>query len=96
MCENNAFMRSYGDTYIHVDGMTNTPRSSTDWYWTNSGRKINFPIPWQRVQPDFFLNEYCLSFMSYNVPGFNDLPCETYIAPFVCQRLDYFVPVRAN
>ena len=100
MCLKNDFILSYGESYFHIDGMTQTPNSTTEWYWTNSGRKISFPIPWQPKQPDLFGGvEYCLSFMAfryYNVPGFNDIGCKSVMMPFVCQRLDYVIPVRIN
>jgi len=100
MSINNAFIQSYGTTHIHIDGMTLTPRSTTDWHWTNSGNRISFPIPWQPGQPDFHKNnEYCFSFIAgqdFFAQGFNDIECKDYIAPFVCQRLDSFIPVRTN
>ena len=92
ICKNNEFIKSLGSPYIHVDGMTQTPHSPTEWYWTNSGRKVSFRIPWQNGQPDFDGDEYCLSVVANE--GFNDLPCETYIGSFICQRLDYFSQAR--
>jgi len=101
MCINNDFIQSYGLIHIHVDGMTLIPNSTTEWYWTNSGKKISFSIPWQPGEPDFYGgDEYCFSFIAFrylsNFLGFNVLNCKGYTAPFMCQRLDYFVPVRIN
>jgi hypothetical protein len=99
LCYDNDFIQSYGLTHIHIDGMTQTPNSTTEWYWTNSGKKISFSIPWHPGQPDFFGDEYCFSFMASplaNVLGFNDMRCNDYIAPFVCQRIDFSIPVRLN
>jgi len=79
--------------------MTPSGNTSIDWYWTNTGTKVSYSIPWQNGGPDFFNGiEYCLSFTG-NEPshvGFNDHPCFGLLTPFVCQRIDYFVPARAN
>lgn len=95
MSKEHEFMKSFGDPYFICDGMTSLPHSPTDWYWTNSGNKVSFFIPWQNGQPDFGGEaEYCLSFMIND--GFNDINCQNHIAPFVCQRLDYFAQIREN
>jgi len=79
--------------------MTLTPRSPTDWYWTRNGEKIAFTIPWQPGEPNFENDlEYCLSVWIQDVEiiGFNDANCQNQTWPFVCQRFDYFIPVRMN
>ena len=95
MIENHEFIKSSSFWYYHIDAMTLKPNSSTDWYWTNSGHKVSFPMTWALNQPDFAgSNEYCLSIVPRE--GFNDLPCMNFKTSFICQRLDYFSQIRDN
>jgi hypothetical protein len=97
LTEVNAFMSmskrnesSTAHIWYHIDGMTLTPFSPTDWYWTNSGNKVSFLMPWAYNQPDFYGGtEYCLSIFPNE--GFNDIPCDSSVESFFCQRLDYFL-----
>jgi len=95
--KNHPFVISYGGYHMLVDGITNTPNSTTDWYWTNSGTKVSFALPWQRGEPNY-LNEgeYCLALSAHepSTLGFNDFPCQIGLRAFVCQRIDFFVPVQ--
>lgn len=71
---------------ILIDGITPTPKSPTDWFFTCTGKKINFPIPWAPNEPnDFEGNEKCLSIKNrHSVWEINDIPCnETF--SFACQ-----------
>lgn len=82
--------------WIFIDGMTLTPKSSTDWYWTNSGKKISYPIPWFPGQPDNYNeDEQCLTISHTNFL-FNDQVCQNYPSLFVCQRIDYFISRSSN
>ena len=100
MSKNNPFVYALWAVYICVDGMTDTSSTTTEWYWTNSGRKISYAIPWQSESPQIPEGtQYCLTFTA-NEPssiGFVGIQCE--IIPkwhFVCQRVDYFIPARVN
>ena len=78
--------------WIFIDGMTLTPKSTTDWYWTESGEKISFSIRWASDQPDNWRgNEKCFS-IGKRYPndkfGFNDHACSNVNLPFICQRID--------
>ena len=95
----NAFIKAYHLSHFYIDGMTLTPNSTTDWYWTKNGEKISFSIPWQPDEPNFDSNvEYCLSvwIQDIKVIGFNDGQCQNIEWPFICQRIDYFVAVNFN
>jgi hypothetical protein len=85
--------------YVIIDGMTLTPLSTTDWYWTRTGEKIPFTIPWREGEPNFMNDiEYCMALIlqeQFSI-GFIDFPCQTYEHPFICQRIDYLIPVRMN
>ncbi|CAG9805251.1 unnamed protein product [Chironomus riparius] len=98
MCENNEYIKSIADPknfWIVIDAMTTTPKSATEWFWTNSGRKISFTVPWAPNQPDFFENhEYCLAIgKDQSTPNyrFNDMPCLNINRPFLCQNFDYMI-----
>ena len=99
IAKNNPFVHELWAIHLLVDGMTSTVNTSIDWYWTSSGNKVSYPLPWQKGAPDFLGGvEYCLAF-SANEPstiGFNDFSCDSSVSPFVCQRIDYFVPARSN
>ncbi|CAG9807028.1 unnamed protein product [Chironomus riparius] len=99
MAKENSFVKSLGGVHMLVDGMTPTPNTTTEWYWTNTGTKVSFTLPWQEGEPNFLNNgEYCLALSAHEVStlGFNDFPCDVGLSPFVCQRADFYVPLRAN
>lgn len=77
-----------------TDGITATPKSSTEWYWTSSGKKVSYALPWNPGQPDYKLNkEYCLAIgrvRSYNPLKFHDFPCTEDPRQFICQRKESF------
>jgi len=89
-------IKSFGIVWILIDGITSVPRSTTEWYWTKTGNKISFTLPWGPGQPDFDRNrELCLSVGKGNLNhkfGFNDLPCWDTVTPFICQKIDFMMP----
>jgi len=98
MCENNQFIQSVSNPtrfWILVDGMTTAAPSSTEWFWTNTGKKVSFVIPWAPNQPDFYNNEeFCLAIgKDLTTPSyrFGDYPCINIGSPFLCSRLDYML-----
>lgn len=95
MADNHSYFRIFDRVFFIIDGTTLTGKSTTDWYWTQTGKKIQFPIPWGRTQPDFGGNfEYCGSFgrlTGADKFGFNDLKCFENLYQFVCQRVDFFM-----
>ena len=99
IAKNHPFVISYGGNHMLVDGMTDTPNTKTEWFWTKTGTKVSYSLPWQKGEPNF-LNEgeYCLAISAHepSTLGFNDIPCQLGLIAFVCQRIDYFVPVRIN
>ncbi|KAL7036620.1 hypothetical protein ACKWTF_008877 [Chironomus riparius] len=86
-------IRSLGLVWILIDGITSVPRSTTEWFWTKSGNKISFMLPWNPGQPDFYNNrELCLTVGKGNPShrfGFNDWPCWDTATPFICQKIDF-------
>ncbi|KAL7036617.1 hypothetical protein ACKWTF_008874 [Chironomus riparius] len=79
---------------FYIDGMTSIMKSTTEWYWADSGNKISYPMPWLSGQPDNANgDERCLAFRR-NTPTQNyrfvDNTCSG--GPhFVCQRIDFFI-----
>lgn len=96
MCEKSSLIPSEKVFYL-TDGMTVTPRSSNkdNWYWTNSGKKISYDLPWTGVQPDFYRGiEYCLSIgrvKGNDTLGFNDYTCVSGVIHFICQKVDFYI-----
>ncbi|KAL7036603.1 hypothetical protein ACKWTF_008862 [Chironomus riparius] len=77
MADNHSFLRAVNDIIIWIDGIALSPISTTDWYWSNSGEKINFPIPWVIGQPSS-TDQRCLSIHKAGINqkfGFNDFHC---------------------
>jgi len=75
--------------YVFVDGIALTPKSPTDWYWTNSGEKIPYTFQWAKGEPNDSNNENCLSIgrgSRNDTLGFNDHKCDSVSTNFVCQK----------
>lgn len=87
MCEEN---RSLFGTFVHVGGMTQVGKSTTEWYWVNSNSKVSYTMPWQRGQPDFYgKNEWCLTLAKGDKFKFNDISCSgSWEELFICQRFE--------
>lgn len=89
--------------YLHVDGITKTPKSLDDWYFTKNGQKIPFQMPWLTGEPNCANNaEYCLSIgkkSSEDLLQFNDSICYSsrsfyHFNSFVCQKVDFVFAIR--
>jgi len=96
MVDSHPYFKIYNDANFYMDGMTSILRSTTEWYWTNTGNKISFPIPWLPGQPDNATpDERCFGFRRSNANqkfGFSDFNCKTFTPHFTCQRIDLFIP----
>ncbi|XP_070500524.1 macrophage mannose receptor 1-like [Chironomus tepperi] len=90
MVKHNQHLASIDYLFIFLDGIALSQKSTTNWYWTESGEKIGFSIPWLPGQPDTAGNtEYYLSIGRFNKDGqigFNDVPAKDFINNFLCQR----------
>lgn len=81
-------LSSISTFWMFVDGMTPAPGSNNNWYWTQTGRKVSFSIPWATSNPSGG-HEQCLSIGRHgsNHPwSFNDVPYEGYKNIFLCQK----------
>lgn len=78
--------------HFHVDGITSAGNSHTEWYWTNSGEKIPYYLPWATGEPNFKdQNEFCLSIgkgSKNHRLGFNDIGCWNSLNHFICQKTE--------
>ena len=87
------------DLEILVDGASPSSNLATDWYWTKTGEKITFPIPWYTGQPNGFNNvQFCLSIYKENASkyfGFNDASCTNPFL-FACQRNELYIPKNSD
>lgn len=76
--------------WVYIDGIGLTLRSPIDWYWTESGDKIDFAMPWLTGQPDTAGGaEWFLSIGKYTKDtqiGFNDIPGTNFVNAFLCQK----------
>jgi len=95
MADNNSVLRAPSYIWLYIDGVALTPKSTTDWYWTKSGKKISFPIPWRSGTPgngDY--TEFCLT-IGRNFPnekfGFDDAMCDR-VTRLACQRIELLIP----
>lgn len=88
----NIFIGSSSSAQLLVDGMTSILKSKTDWFWTVSGKKIPFEVPFLAGEPNNhqLLNEYCLSVInsgdSFLPYRFNDRQCNVGEHAFLCQK----------
>lgn len=73
--------------YVLIDGLAMSPKTSKDWYWTNSGNKINYTMPWSPKKLDFaHQSEWCLSLGPAEIYQFNDIRCNGEEYSFICQK----------
>lgn len=73
----------------HIGGITVVGK--TDWYWVNTGNKVNFPLSFSSGEPNnVFNNESCLALSKQsNTVGFNDITCYgLYQFSVLCQSDD--------
>ena len=84
------YFNSNNYRYAFVDGISLTPKSPTDWYWTNSGEKVPYNLLWAKGEPNHAnTNEICLSIgngIKTDPLGFNDHGCDAALEHFICQK----------
>jgi hypothetical protein len=90
LCEQNIGLF---DLWTHIGGLTTVGGSRTEWYWVESGKKLNFNLKFGAGQPDNAGgDEMCLSLG--RAPGnffYNDIPCYgVHAYKFICQSKSYF------
>ncbi|CAG9798113.1 unnamed protein product [Chironomus riparius] len=90
LVEMNADLKNRDNLWIFINGVALAAQSKTEWYWTDSGQKIDFVIPWLINQPDTNGGtEWFLSIGKHNKEqrtAFNDIPGNNFVGIFLCQR----------
>ena len=63
-------------TYTFISGITKTLKSSTEWFWVESGKKIDYFIQFDSGEPSGGQHELCLGFIKRpNGIFFHDVDC---------------------
>lgn len=80
------------DAYTHIGAVATVPFTKTDYFWLQTGAKVNFTMRFLPGFPDNYGGkEVCLS-LTYNggVVYFNDIQCfEAWSLRFICQSISY-------
>lgn len=73
----NQYKNLFGD-YTFVDGVTDLGKSKTEWFYSETGRKVSFALPWLPGTPDNVgSDEHCLSIAkAQGTFLFNDVNCD--------------------
>lgn len=90
MTENDSNIKNLNLIWLWVDAITLVEKSTSDWYWTNSGKKISFPIDWSDGDPSGN-GQFCLVAGKATIHtkfAFNDGNCGNSFR-FVCHRVDF-------
>lgn len=76
--------------FFHIGGLVKVAKSTTEWYWTNSGQKINFDLTFAPGEPNNAGgNQMCMC-LTKHLPHFlfDDIQClGANPERFVCQKL---------
>ncbi|KAL7036610.1 hypothetical protein ACKWTF_008867 [Chironomus riparius] len=99
LADNDSYLRTLSGEGFFIDAITLTLKSTTDWYWTKSGQKLSFALPWMPGEPNNHNNahEVCLSFGKVTVSSksaFNDAPCTSTAYTFLCQKIEFSIPLK--
>lgn len=83
--------------WTHIGGMSLNPLSRTEWYWVNSGNRLDYLMNFLPGEPNNDGGEeHCLA-IGRSSPdsafGFNDFKCYG-INAFVCQDIKYSMHCR--
>lgn len=87
MKQNIALLEANGP---HIGALTTVSKSTTDWYWVETGNNVSFKLNFLPNEPSGGI-EYCLGVRqpSAGQIGFNDTPCFSLQAAVLCQTLNY-------
>jgi len=95
MTESNSHLKILNNALIWVDAVALAPKTTTNWFWMGSGKKVSFSIPWTFGQPEYGRSdELCLSYGKLSINqkfGFHDNYCSAS-TQFACQRIELIVP----
>lgn len=78
------------DSNLHIGAVSKIARDPLDWYWIDSGDKVNFAIKWRAGEPSYGgNNEMCLTLTKlFGTYDFNDIQCyEVWLSNMMCQTV---------
>lgn len=82
-----------GEVLLYLGGYCKTPGQLTGWIWYGPGKPTSVNWGWQKNQPDNWQNaEWCMNYKYDATVGLwamNDLPCNMYNLPPVCQEVNH-------
>jgi hypothetical protein len=73
--------------------------SKANWYWLNSGQKINYDLTWDPQQPDNNNGiQWCLGLSKINSNStiYADIECYNREESFICQKKELIQPCTGN
>lgn len=74
--------------WLHFGALTTVAKSKTDWYWVNSGNRVDYNIKFADSQPDGG-SELCLILQPKPHLKFHDVGCHGVSSEkFICQTRD--------
>lgn len=79
------------ESWTHIGGIVTQSKSKNDWYWYETGKKIDINLDFHPGEPNNSGDsEMCLSLdKRQNKYKFNDTPCShRFFLRFVCQVND--------
>ncbi|KAL7036606.1 hypothetical protein ACKWTF_008864 [Chironomus riparius] len=94
MADNNSILRKMTSVWLYLDAITLTEKSTTDWYWTKTGKKVSFPMEWYPGNPSGS-GQHCLCISRSTITSnfrFNDIDCSTNPRNIICQRNEIYIP----
>lgn len=77
---------------FHVGGLTLAIAYPTEFYWLDSGNRIEYDLHWHTNQPDgntvgTLGRERCLGITKFPFMAYNDINCNSYTKDsFVCEK----------
>lgn len=79
------------EVHTYAGGLAANAFSLDEWYWMNSGKRLNFKLRFAPGEPNNHLgSEFCLSIVRWEGTTtfyFNDIDCSNDARPFLCQKL---------
>ncbi|KAG5680486.1 hypothetical protein PVAND_009994 [Polypedilum vanderplanki] len=80
----------FSPQYLHVNGMTKTLASKTDWYWLNSDQQVSYSMTWGFIEPQNTAgDEWCLAIGVRNQYSYADVSCVNNKQAFLCQSIPH-------
>lgn len=79
-----------------IDGMSPYSKSKTEWFFTRTGEKMAFSIPWGTGNPDDLGFERCIALGPKGSYLANDIPCVSLQSSFLCEKNEFFSYITNN